>query len=65
MTDLALPSASLGRPRTVRSRLTGAILAVLSLLLLSSTAPASLTHLPGIGAVVGALTPDIASADSY
>jgi hypothetical protein len=64
MTDLALTPASLGRSRTVRGRLTGAVLTLFALFLLSSAAPASLTRLPGVGAVVGALTPDIASADS-
>ena len=65
MTDLALTPASPGRSRTVRGRLAAAVLAVLALFLLSSAAPAGLTHLPGVSAVVGALTPDIASADSY
>lgn len=65
MTDLALTPASLGRFRSVRARLTAAALILLALFLLSSAAPASLTQLPGVGAVVGALTPDVASADSF
>ena len=65
MTDIAPTPASLGRSRSVRARLTAAVLALLALFLLSSAAPASLTHLPGVGAVVGALTPDSASADSF
>ncbi|HEX4087491.1 MAG TPA: hypothetical protein VHZ33_02180 [Trebonia sp.] len=64
MIDLALIPASLGRSRSVRGRLMGAVLTLLALFALSSAAPASLTHLPGVGAVVGALTPDVASADS-
>ena len=65
MTDIAPSPASLGQSRSVRARLTGAVLALLALFLLSSAAPASLTHLPGVGAVVGVLTPDSASADSF
>ena len=65
MTDLHPTPASLGHSRSVRARLTGAVLALLAVFLLSSAAPAGLTHLPGVGAVVGVPDACSASADSF
>jgi len=65
MTDLATSPATLGRPRTLQTRLAGALITLLAVLLAFAVAPASLRNLPAVGALARALGPGVAAADSY
>ena len=65
MTDLATSPATLGRPRTLRTRVAGALITLLAVLLVFAVAPASMRNLPAVGALARALEPGVAAADSY
>ena len=65
MTDLATSPATLGRPRTLQTRVAGALITLLAVLLVFAVAPASMRNLPAVGALARALEPGVAAADSY
>ena len=65
MTDLVLSPAILGRSHALRTRVAGAVITLLAVLLVFAVAPANLRNLPAVGALARALEPGVAAADSY